>query len=51
MTQQSRRPFTNYFFLVKWTWSDAPARRRGGFAGEKVMEINKKFDTNFPAAH
>ena len=23
----------------------------GGFTGEKVMEISKKFDTNFPAAH
>ena len=23
----------------------------GGFTGEKVMEINKKFDTNFLAAH
>jgi quercetin dioxygenase-like cupin family protein len=22
-----------------------------GFTGEKVMEISKKFDTNFPAAH
>jgi quercetin dioxygenase-like cupin family protein len=22
-----------------------------GFTGEKVMEINKKFNTNFPAAH
>jgi quercetin dioxygenase-like cupin family protein len=23
----------------------------GSFTGEKVMEISKKFDTNFPAAH
>ncbi len=23
----------------------------GGFTGEKVTEISKKFDTNFPAAH
>jgi len=23
----------------------------GGFTGEKVMEISKMFDTNFPAAH
>jgi quercetin dioxygenase-like cupin family protein len=23
----------------------------GNFTGEKVMEISKKFDTNFPAAH
>ena len=23
----------------------------GGFTGEKVMEISKRFDTNFPAAH
>jgi quercetin dioxygenase-like cupin family protein len=23
----------------------------GGFTGEKAMEISKKFDTNFPAAH
>ena len=23
----------------------------GGFTAEKVMEISKKFDTNFPAAH
>jgi quercetin dioxygenase-like cupin family protein len=23
----------------------------GGFTGEKVMEISKKFDTNLPAAH
>src|SRR5258708_17332929 len=23
----------------------------GGFTGEKTMEISKKFDTNFPAAH
>jgi len=23
----------------------------GGFTGEKVMEISKKFDTNFPGAH
>ena len=23
----------------------------GGFTGEKVMEISKKFDTNFPSAH
>ena len=23
----------------------------GGFTGEKVMEISKKFDTNFPVAH
>ena len=23
----------------------------GGFTGEKVMEITKKFDTNFPIAH
>lgn len=23
----------------------------GGFTGEKVMEISRKFDTNFPAAH
>jgi mannose-6-phosphate isomerase-like protein (cupin superfamily) len=23
----------------------------GSFTGEKVMEINKKFDTNFPGAH
>jgi len=23
----------------------------GGFSGEKMMEISKRFDTNFPAAH
>jgi hypothetical protein len=23
----------------------------GGFTGEKVMEISKMLDTNFPAAH
>jgi len=23
----------------------------GGFTGEKMMEISKRFDTNFPAAH
>jgi hypothetical protein len=23
----------------------------GGFTGEKVMEINRRFDTRFPAAH
>jgi hypothetical protein len=23
----------------------------GGFTGEKVMQIGKRFDTNFPAAH
>jgi len=27
------------------------ARRAVGFTGEKAMEISKKFDTNFPAAH